>query len=192
VRNGCESVSKRSQRCARRRNSGSKRLPWTSDLVIVTSASGPRAVLLGPGVVCSRDANGCSGLGVRKHAIAATVVSKRPGAGGVGRRASAIEPAIKGVSGGGTRRGGIASGGASGPARQLTPQRCARASAQHHRTKMVQRDGVNGRVAMNISMSSRNLPASVFAASPAAWLCVACWTERHVIGRVVGVGVGNA
>jgi hypothetical protein len=145
-------------------NSGSSKLPWTSIIFYGTLASGQRAVIIGPDVVCSRDANGYSGRGVRKHAIAAKVVSKRLGAGGVGRRASVIEPAIAGVRGGATRRGDIGSGGASGKPRQLTRSRCARASAQHHRTKIFQRGGVNGRVATNISMSSMSIRASVFAA----------------------------
>ena len=83
-------------------NSGSNKLPWTSIIFYVTSASGQRVVDIGPGVVCSRDANGCSGRGVRKRAIAAKVVSKRLGAGGVGRRASVIEAAIAVVRGGAT------------------------------------------------------------------------------------------
>src|ERR1700733_13033084 len=132
-------------------NSGSSKLPWTSIIFYGTLANVQRVVNIGPGVVCSRDANGCSGRGVRKHDIAAKVVSKRLGAGGVGRRASVIEPAIAGVRGGVTRRGGIGSGGASGKLRQLTRGHCARASAQDQRAKIVQRDGVNGRVATNIS-----------------------------------------
>jgi hypothetical protein len=148
--------------------------------------SDQRAVIIGPGVVFSKDANGRSGRGVRKHVIAAKVVSKRHDTGGVGKRAGVIDPAILGVSGGATKRGGIGSGGASGKWRQLTRSRWARASAQHRRTKIVQRDGVNGRVVTNISKSSMNIRASVFAARRAAWLCVACWIARHVTGRVVG------
>jgi hypothetical protein len=87
--------------------------------LFVTSASGQRGVVIGRGVVCSRDANGCSGRGVRKHAIAAKVVSKRLGAGGVGKRAGVIEPALGGVSGGATRRGGIGSGRVNAKGRQL-------------------------------------------------------------------------
>jgi len=86
----------------------------------VTSASGQRGVVIGPGVVCSRDANGCSGRGVRKRAIAAKVVRKQLGAGEVGSRASVIEPAILDASGGVTRRGGIGSGCANDKPRQLT------------------------------------------------------------------------
>ena len=145
-------------------NSGSKRLPWTEVIVLVTSVSVQRAVVIGPGVVCSRDANGCSGRGVRKHVIAAKVVSKQLDAGGVVRRASGIARPTKVWSGDATRRSGIGSGDASGTWCQLTRSRCARASAQHQRTKMVQRDGVNGRVVTNTSMSSMNMRASVFAA----------------------------
>jgi len=101
-------------------NSGSNRLPWTEVILFGTSASGQRVVTIDPGVVCSKDANGRSGRGVRKHDIAAKVVSKRLGAGGVGRRASGTEPAKRGVSGGVTRRGGIGSGCANDKLRQLT------------------------------------------------------------------------
>jgi hypothetical protein len=172
-------------------NSGSNRLPWTEVILFVTSASGQRAVIIGPGVVCSRDANGCSGRGVRKHAIAAKVVSKRLGAGGVGKRASVIEPAIVDASEGATRRGGIGSGCANAKPRQLTWICRTRASAQHHRAKILRHGDANGRDATNISRSSMNIRASVFAAWRAAWLCVACWTERHVIGYVVGACVVN-
>ena len=110
---------------------GSNRLPWTEVILLVPSASGKRAVLIGPGVVCSRDANGCSGRVVRKHAIAAKVVSKRPVVGGVGRRTGVIGPALKGVSDGGTKVVGIGSGCTSAGPSQLTLKRCARASAQH-------------------------------------------------------------
>jgi hypothetical protein len=173
-------------------NSGSSKLPWTSIIFYVTSASGQRAVIIGPGVVFSKDANGRSGHGVRKHVIAAKVVSKRLDGGGVVKRASGIARPTKVWSGDATRRSGIGSGGASGKWRQLTRSRCARASAQHQRAKILRRGGANGRVVTNISMSSMNIRASVFAAWRAAWLCVACWTERHVIERVVGACAVNA
>jgi hypothetical protein len=145
-------------------NSGSSKLPWINIIFYGTLASGQRAVIIGPGVVCSRDANGCSGRGVRKPAIAAKVVSERLGAGGVGKRAGVIEPAILDASDGVTRRGGIGSGCANAKRRQLTRIRCARASAQHQRAKILRGGGANGRVATNISMSSMNDRASVFAA----------------------------
>jgi hypothetical protein len=71
-------------------NSGSSKLPWTSIIFYGTSASDQRVVIIGPGVVFSKDANGRSGRGVRKHVIAAKVVSKRLDAGVVGKRASDI------------------------------------------------------------------------------------------------------
>ncbi len=170
-------------------NSGSNRLPWTEVILFVTSASGQRAVIIGPGVVCSRDANGCSGRGVRKHAIAAKVVSKRLGAGGVGKRAGVIEPAFLDVSDGATRRGGIGSGCVNAKRRQL-PWNCrTRASAQHQRAKILRRGGVNGRDATNISRFSMNIRVGVFAAWRAAWLCVACWTGSRVTAHGVGIGV---
>lgn len=173
-------------------NSGSNRLPWTEVILSVTTASGQKGVIIDPGVVCSRDANGCSGRGVRKHAIAANVVRKRLGAGGVGKRAGVIEPAILDASAGATRRGGIGSGCANAKRRQL-PWNCrTRASAQHQRAKIFRRGGANGRDATNISMSSMNHRASVFAAWRAAWLCVACWTESRVTAHGVGIGVVSA
>jgi hypothetical protein len=155
----------------------------------VTSASGQRVVIIGPGVACSRDANGCSGRGVRKHGIAARVVSRRLGAGVVGKRAVVIEPAILDASDGATRGGGIGSGCANAQPRQLTWICRARASAQQLEAKIVRRGGVNGLVAMNISMSSMSIRAGVFAAWRVAWLCVACWIARRVIGPGVGIGV---
>jgi hypothetical protein len=160
--------------------------------LFVTSASGQRVVIIDPGVVCSRDANGCSGRGVRKHGIAAKVVSKRLGAGGVGKRAGVIEPAILDASDGATRHGGIGSGCANAKRRQLTWLCRTRASAQHQRAKIFRRGGVNGRVATTISRSSMNIRASVFAAWRAAWLCVACWTARHVTAHGVGIDVVSA
>jgi hypothetical protein len=41
--------------------SGRSNLPWTNSIFHSTSASVQRAVVIGPGVVCSRDANGRSG-----------------------------------------------------------------------------------------------------------------------------------
>jgi hypothetical protein len=171
---------------------GSNRLPWTEVILLVPSASGQRAVIIGPGVVCSRDANGRSGRGVRKHVIAAKVVGKQLDAGGVGKRASAIARPTKVWSVDATRRSGIGSGGASGTLRQLTRSRCARASAQHQRTKILRRAGVNGRVATSFSPSRMNTRAGVFAAWGVDWLCVACWIASRVIGRVVGACVVNA
>ena len=173
-------------------NSGSKRLPWTRVILSVTSVSGQRGVIIGPGVVCSRAANGRSGRGVRKRAIAAKVVRKQLGAGDVGRRASVIEPAILDASGGATRRGGIGNGCVNGKARQLTWICRARASAQQMGAKIFRRGGANGRAAMNISRSSMNIRASDFAAWRAAWLCVACWIGRRASANGVGVGVVSA
>jgi hypothetical protein len=86
--------------------------------------------MIGLGGVCSKDANGCSGHGVRKHGIAAKVVSKRLGGGGVGKRASAIARPTKVWSGDATRRGGIGSGCANAKRRQLSWNCRTRASAQ--------------------------------------------------------------
>jgi hypothetical protein len=159
---------------------------------LVTSASGQRVVIIGPGVVCSRDANGCSGRGVRRRAIAAKVVSKRLGVGGVGKRAGVIEPAILDASGGATRRGGIGSGCVNAKRRQLLGNCQTRASAQHQRAKIFRRGGANGRVATNISRSSMNIRASVFAVWRAAWRYVACWIGNRATVRGDGIGVVSA
>ena len=117
-------------------NSGSNRLPWTRVILFGTSASGQRVVIIGPGVACSKDANGRSGRGVRKHDIAAKVASKRLGAGGVGRRASAIERPTKVWSSGGTKVGGIGNGCVNVRPSQLTRKGRARASAQRQGAKI--------------------------------------------------------
>jgi hypothetical protein len=119
--------------------------------VIVTSASGQRAVIIGLGVVCSRDVNGRSGHSVRKHVIAAKVVSKRLDAGGVGKRASGIARPTKVWSGGAIRRGVIGSGGVSKRGRQLTRIGWARASAQHLRATISRRAAAIARDATNTS-----------------------------------------
>ena len=167
-------------------------LPWTRVIFFGTPGSGQRVAITGRDGVCSRDANACFGRGVRKHAIAAKVVSKRLGAGGVGKRASVIEPAILDASDGAIRRGGIGSGRVNAKRRQLTWDCRTRASAQHQRAKILGRGGANGRVATNISMSSMNNRTSVFAAERAAWLCVACWTASRAIAHGVGIGVVGA
>jgi hypothetical protein len=149
-------------------------------------------VIIGPGVVFSKDANGCSGRGVRKHGIAVKVVSRGLGAGGVGRRASDIGRATRVWSGGGSKVGGIGSDTASGKPRQLTRSRHARASAQHRRAKIYRRGAANGRVAMSISRSSMNMRASVFAVWLAVWRCVACWIGNRVTAHGVGIGVVSA
>jgi hypothetical protein len=95
-------------------NSGSKWLPWTEVIVFVTSANVQRAVGSGgPGVVCSRVANGCSGRGVPKRAIAVRPVSKRLGVGGGGSRASAIAAPMRGASGGANNPSAIDSASAN-------------------------------------------------------------------------------
>ena len=170
-------------------NSGSNRLPWTRVIVFVTSASVQRAVDSGPGVVCSRAANGCSGRGVPKRAIAVRRVSKRLGVGGVGSRASAIAAPIRGASAGANNPSAIDSASANRPRRQLRRRRCARASAQRQRARILRRGGANGRAATNSSRSSRNIRVSVFAVWRAAWRYVACWIAKRVIGRGGDVGV---
>jgi hypothetical protein len=160
--------------------------------VLVLSASGQRVVVLGLGVVCSRVASGYSGRGVRKRVIAAKLVSVRRGAGVVVERASGIAARTAVANGGGVKVGGIGSASASGPRRQLRLIRCVRASAQHREAKFFWLGGVNGRVAMSTSRSSRSIRAGVFVVWRVAWRCVACWIARRVTGPGGGAGVVRA
>ena len=171
---------------------GSNRLPWTEVIVFGTLASGQRAVIIGPGVVCSRDANGCSGRGVRKLAIAVKRVARQRDAGGVGRRASGIGRPSTAASGGGNRASGIGSDGASGKRRQLTRRRRARASAQRRRAKIFRLGPAIGRVATSFSVLPTNIRASVFAVWRADWLYVACWIAKRVTERGASASVVSA
>lgn len=172
-------------------HSGSNDLPWTSIIFYGISASGQRDVIIGRGVVFSKDANGCSGRGVRKHGIAVRRVNKRLGVGGVIERASVIGRAIRGVSGVGTRVGGIGNGVVTGKRRQLTRQCRARASAQPPRAKIFRRGGVNGLVVTNTFRSSMNIRTSDFAVWHADWRYDACWIARRGIANVVGACVAS-
>jgi hypothetical protein len=158
----------------------------------VTSASGQSDPIIGPGVVCSRDANGCSGRGVRKHDIAAKVASKRLGAGGGGKRASGIARPTKVWSGGGTKVGGIGSGCANAKRCQLSWNCRTRASAQQREAKIFRHGDANDRAVTNNSRSSMNMRAGDFAAWRAAWLCVACWIGSRATAHGVGIGVASA
>jgi hypothetical protein len=169
---------------------GSNELPWTTVIVLVPSANGQRAVLIGPGVVCSRVANGCSGRAARKHAIAVRPVRKRLGVGGVGRRASAIETPTTGVSGAATRPSVIGSGGAR--RRQLTGICRARASAQPRNATLFRHAAASGRVATKHSPCRMSIRASVFVAWRAAWRYVASSTASRVIEPGAGGCVARA
>lgn len=82
--------------------------------------------------------------------IAAKVVSRRLGAGGVGKRAGVIGLAIQAVGDGRTKADGIGNGCVSVRPSQLTWIRCARASAQPQRAKIFRGGVANGRDATNI------------------------------------------
>jgi hypothetical protein len=90
-------------------NSGSKQLPWTTVIFFGTSANGQRAVIIGPGCVCSRDANGCSGRGIGERIIAVKAVGRRHATGSVGGRARSIGRPSKGATGGRNKIGAIGS-----------------------------------------------------------------------------------
>jgi hypothetical protein len=173
-------------------NSGSNQLPWTEVILLTTSTSGQRVVIIGPGGVYSRAVNGRSGRGVRKRVIAVTRVNKRRGAGGAARRASGIERPSMAKNAGGNRASGIAIGGANGKSCQLTRMRRARASAQRLGAKILRRGPAIGRVATSISRFPINIRAGVFAVWRAAWRYVACWIVKRGIGRGVGACVVSA
>jgi len=76
--------------------------------------------------------------------------------------------------------------------RQLTKKRRARASAQRQLRKILRPGGVLDRVVMSFLPFPMNIRASVFAASRADGLCVACWIARRGIGRDDGGCVVSA
>jgi hypothetical protein len=75
--------------------------------------------------VSSKVVNGISGRPIRKPAIAAVVAGRRLGAGGVGRRASVIGPALVARSGGVNNNDVFGSGGVNRRQRQLRGRRSA-------------------------------------------------------------------
>ena len=154
-----------------------------------TSASGQRAVIIGPGSVCSKDANGGSGRGIGDPIFAVKHVNKRRNAGGVGRRASSIARPIRARSGGANSHGGIDSDSVNGKRRQLTRMGRARASAYSLPAKIFRASRAIGRVATNFSPFPMSIRASVFAVWRADWLCVASWIGKRAIRRGVGACV---
>ena len=173
---------------------GSNRLPWTIIILFGTSANGQRAVIIGPGCVCSKDADGCFGRVVRKHVIAAFHVKQRLGFGGGGGRPRRTARAIMAKSSVARNRSAIENGNGSvnERPRQLTSSQRARASAQLLGLKISRGGAVLGRVATNFFPSRMNIRASDFAAWRADWLCVACWIVKRatesVVGRCVVIG----
>ena len=132
--------------------------------MFVTSANGQRAAIIGPGVVCSRAANGCSGRGVRKRDIAVKRVAERPGGGDAGRRANGIELRSTAANDGVSSRNGIGSVCVNGKPCQLTWSRRARASAQRRPMRILRRGRVIDLVATSVSPFPMNIRASDFAA----------------------------
>jgi hypothetical protein len=173
--------------------SGSKWLPWTEVIFLAVATLDQTFVVVGGGVVFSKAVNGRSGRPIRKHVIAVKVASKRRGVGGVGSPANGIGPARTGRNVGVSRVGVIGSGGRPqrGQRCQLACPRCARASAQLQKALNFTGGVVNGRAAIRSSRSGTSIPRNVFAAWLAAWLYVACWIAKRVIGNGVGVGDGN-
>jgi len=157
----------------------------------VTSVNVQGTVGSGPGVVCSKAANGCSGRVVRKRAIAVKPVARRHSAGDVGRRANAIEPANRADNGAGTRANAIGSASASANPQQQTRKRRPRASAQRQSPPIFRPGHAIGQAATNFSPFPMNSRVGVFAVWPAARRYVAFWTARHVIDLGGGAGGGN-
>ena len=174
-------------------NSGSNRLPWTRIIFYGTSTNGQRAVIIGPGVVCSRAVNGCSGPGIHDRTIAVKRVATRRAIGDAGGRANSIARPRTASNNAVNSRNAIESGRVRGSKRrQLTRIRRARASALH-RSKRISRDGrAIGLVATSFSRLRMNIRASAFAVWSAAWLCAAWWTANSAIRRVVGACVVSA
>jgi hypothetical protein len=166
-------------------NSGSNRLPWTRVIFYGTSANGQRAVIIGPGVVCSRAVNGCSGHGIGGRTIAENRVATRLGTGSVGEQASSIARPRMASSSGASSRNAIESECVSGKQRQLTRICRARASALRRGRKIFRDGRALGLVVTSFSRCRMNDRASGFAAWRAGWLCVACWIAKRVIERVV-------
>jgi hypothetical protein len=172
-------------------NSGSKQLPWTIVILFGTSANGQRAVVIGPGVVCSRAVNGCSGRGIHDRTIAVKSVATRLAAGGAGGRASGIVRPRTANNSDANNRSAIESGCARGKRRQLTRMRRARASASRRRIKIFRDGRAPGLVATSFSRFPMNNRASVFAVWRADWLCVACWIATSDTRRGVGACAVN-
>jgi hypothetical protein len=171
--------------------SGSNRLPWTRVIFFGTSANGQRAVIIGPGSVCSRAVNGCSGRGIHERTIAAKHVATRLAAGGAGGRASGIVRPRKANNNDVNSRSAIDSGCASGKRRQLTRMRRARASASRRRRKILRDGRALGPVATSFSYFPMNNRASVFAVWRADWLCVGCWIATRDTRLAVGACAVN-
>jgi len=168
---------------------GSNRLPWTKVILFGTSASGQRAVIIGPCVVCSRDANGCSGHGIHDRPIAAKIVATRLATGSGGGRASGIARPRTASNSDVNNRSAIESGCASSKRRQLTRNRRARASALPRNLKIFRGGRAIGLAATSFSQFRMNIRASDFAVWRADWRYVACWIVNRVIERGVGACV---
>ena len=173
-------------------NSGSNRLPWTEVILFGTLANDQRAVFIGPGVVCSRAVNGCSGHGIHDRTTAVKSVATRLVIGSAGGRVSGIARPRTASNSDANSRSAIESGCVSGKRRQLTWLRRARASALRWSRKIYRGDHVIGRAATNNSSFPMNIRVSDFAAWRADWRYVACWIVKRVIGRGVGACVVKA
>jgi hypothetical protein len=171
-------------------NSGSNRLPWTRVIFFGTSANGQRAVItIGPGVVCSRAVNGCSGPDIHDRTTAVKSVARRRATGGIGGRARSIARPRTASNSDAPSRSAIESGCASGKRRQLTRSRRARASALRRSRQIFWASRALDRVATSFSRFRMNIRASAFAALRAAWHYVACRTAKRDTGHGVGACV---
>ena len=172
-------------------NSGSKQLPWTILILFGTSANGQRAVIIGPGAVCSRAVNGCSGRGIHDRTIAVKSVATRLAAGDAGGRASGIARPRTASNSDANSRSDIENACACGERRQLTRIRRARASAWHRNRKIFRDGRAIGLVVTSFSHFRMTIRASAFAVWRAVWLCVACWIATRDTRRGVGACAVN-
>jgi hypothetical protein len=178
-----KNASKRSLRFASRLEHREHHLPWTRVIFFGTSVSGQRAVIIGPGSVCSKDANGCSGRGIGDPIFAVKHVNRRLDAGSVGRPTRSIVRPRRAGNAGGNKVNGIDSGNVNGKRRQLTRRCRARVSAYNPAAIIPRIGRAIGRVATNFSRCRMNIRVSVFAASRAVWLCVVCSIASRGIRR---------
>ena len=166
-------------------------LPWARRHFIISHHHGKRRSVLVERVgACSRGASAGSRRRIPSAGTAAVRAVRRRSVGGGRRRAGVIGPARRGASGGGPRASATGSGGVSGP--QLPCRRCARASAQPRRAKILSSACALDPAVTSRSGSIPHAPAGVFVAWRADWLCVACWIGRRAIERGVGSRVASA
>lgn len=167
--------------------SGSNRLPWTGVIFFGVFALDHTTAVVDAGVVFSKVVNNSSGRVTPKHVIAAKVVAKRRGVGGVGRPANGIGPVRTASSGGASSSGATGSVVANGKSKpkqcQLPYRHRARASAQRPEAKRFAYGRVIGRAATCCSRCRTGMRRDVFVAWLVAWRYGVCWIVKPVIAH---------